>query len=111
MAGFVFRNNLLPYGGGIAGTNHAPGWETLQHYFPGAVIASNVMWGAADMERAYPAGNFFPDSIAEVGFVHPDLADYRLSEASRYRRRGTDGKNIGADLGSLSIALRAAQSR
>jgi hypothetical protein len=111
MGGFVFRNNLLPHGGGIAGTGHAPGWDTLQHYFPGSVVGSNVMWGAAEMERAYPAGNFFPESIAAVGFINPDSGNYRLSESSRYRRMGTDGEKVGADLGSLSIALGAAQSR
>ena len=109
--GFVFRHNLLPHGGGIAGTNHAPGMDTLEYYFPGSVVENNVMWGAAEMERAYPGGNFFPESIAEVGFVNPDLGDYGLSERSRYRRRGTDGENIGADLGTLSTALGAAQSR
>jgi hypothetical protein len=111
MAGFAFRNNLLTYGGGIAGTNHAPGTDTLQHYFPGSIVASNVMWGASDMEKAYPAGNFFPASIAEVEFVNPDLGDYRLSKNSRYLRAGTDGETVGVDFRSLSIAFGAAQSR
>jgi predicted outer membrane repeat protein len=110
-SGFVFRNNLLPHGDGIAGTDHAPGRDTLQHYFPGSVVESNVMWGNSEMERVYPEGNFFPDSPVEVGFAAAAQGDYRLSERSPYRRRAADGKDIGADFDTLSAALSTATSR
>ena len=105
--GFVFRNNVLPHGGGIAGTARSPGRDALQHYFPGSVVENNVMWGDPKMEGAYPEGNFFPDSLAEVGLVGAARGDYRLSERSPYRRQAIDGKDIGANFDTLSAALTA----
>ena len=58
--GFVFRNNLLPHGGGIAGTGHAAGRDTLQHYFPGSAVLSNVMWGAAENGKLVPRRKLLP---------------------------------------------------
>ena len=39
-----------------------------------------------------------------VGFVDYDNGDYRLSPSSLYKNAGTDGKDLGADIGGVNAA-------
>jgi hypothetical protein len=56
---FVFEHNVALHNEtGIAGSGTASGRESLDRYFPGAVVTGNVLVGG-DAAR-YPAGNFFP---------------------------------------------------
>ncbi len=101
--GFVFRNNMAPHNAyGIIGNGTSPGKHTLDTHFPGGVVTGNVIIGAKS--ALYPPRNFFPSSIADVGFIDP-RGDYRLSNSSRYKHAGTDGKDVGADLDELSTAM------
>jgi hypothetical protein len=102
--GFVYRNNISPHNDyGILGSGTGVGNPTLQQYFPGAVVRKNVLIGGKATQ--YPPDNFFPDSVADVGFVDHTGGDDRLSPSSRYRRAGTDGKDLGVDLDALSEAM------
>ncbi|HEV8657053.1 MAG TPA: hypothetical protein VGS96_00365 [Thermoanaerobaculia bacterium] len=97
--GFIYRNNLTPhneYGVGGTSTFGNPS-RTLATFFPGAVFAGNVLIGGAADE--YPPGNFFPSTAQDVGFVDFAGGDYRLATTSPYKAAGTDGKDIGADIG------------
>ena len=88
---------------GVIGSGTAPGLPTLRAYFPGALVAGNVIVGApADR---YPPGNFFPATLAEVGFAAPVSGDYSLLPSSPYRGRGADGRDPGADLVELRARL------
>jgi hypothetical protein len=52
---------------------------------------------------------FFPSNWKAVGFVdfrNGDGGDYRLSPSSRYRKAGTDGKDIGADIDAIAAATK-----
>ena len=101
-AGFVFRATSLPHNEyGIIGTGTAPGTATIARFFPGAVIEGNVIVGG-DAAR-YPRGNFFPASLAAVGFVDRERGDYRLAERSRYRN-GAAGRDAGVDMAALAAA-------
>jgi len=101
--GFVFRNNIAPHNAyGIVGTGTSPGQPTLAAYFPGAVVSRNVV--VAGEPALHPDGNFFPPSMAAVGFVDLRGGDYRLAGASPYRRAGTDGKDVGVDFDELRAA-------
>ncbi len=105
--GFVYRNNLTAHNEyGVIGDDAGPGLSTLTRYFPGAVFARNVLAGGP--AGAYPPDNFFPPSLAAVGFV--DIADgnYRLAAGSQYKNAGTDGKDIGADLDAIDAAINGA---
>lgn len=53
----------------------------------------------------YPAGNFFPATLAAVGFEGLDGGNYTLSSASPYKGAGTNGTDIGADIGALEAAI------
>lgn len=100
---FAYTNNVTPHNDyGIIGSDVGPGNSTLGVYFPGAVVANNVIQGGPEM--SYPPGNFFPATLADVGFVDAASGDYRLDPSSAFRRAGTDGVDLGADVDALGAA-------
>jgi hypothetical protein len=103
-AGFVFRNNIVAHAAGIVGTGTGVGNGTLQTYFPGSVVSRNVIVGGHGHIHLYPADNFFPASLDDVGFVNGP-GNYRLAAASRYRRAGTDARDPGVDFEVLTAAM------
>jgi hypothetical protein len=105
-SGFVFTNNIAT--NGIYGSGQAGGTGTLDYYFPGATVAKNAF--VAAKASAYPPGNFFPANLNAVRFVDLASGDYRLELNSVYRGKGTDGKNLGADVERLEQLAGAALS-
>jgi len=102
--GFVYRDNITPHNDyGVHGTGTAPGTGTLEAYFPGYIFARNILAGGT--QAMYPADSFVVASLAEVGFVDLAGGNYRLSTLSPYKNRGTDGKDIGADIDTIDAAL------
>jgi hypothetical protein len=70
--------------------------------------------------NVYPAGSLFePQQTGNgaagdadwpaVGFVDFAHGDYKLAPSSKYKARGTDGKDLGVDIDGLGAALRRAQ--
>jgi hypothetical protein len=97
---FVFQNNIAPHNlYGIIGSGTASGLPTLNRYFPKALIQHNVIVGA-NPDR-YPAGNSFPSSINQVGFVAPQNGNFKLAASSAYRRGASDGRALGVDVDAL----------
>jgi hypothetical protein len=94
----ALTNNIAMHGDyGIIGTDHGIGLDSIAAYLPGATIARNVIAGGK--AAAYPATNLFPTIDAfRRQFVAFDSGDYRLAADSEWRRAGTDGKDLGADL-------------
>jgi hypothetical protein len=104
---FVYRDNLTPHNVlGIVGTGVAPGLPTRAAFFPDGVFRRNVFAGG--QADRYPPDNFFPATLDDVGFVDRAHGDYRLTEASPYRRAASDGSDVGADMLALQPALRSA---
>jgi len=104
--GFVYRNNIAPHNEyGMVGSGTAPGSQTLATYFPGSSVAHNVIVGGRP--ELYPAENFFPASLDQVGFVDRARGDYRLAAASPYRSAGTDGQDVGVLFSQLTEAAAA----
>lgn len=101
---FVFQNNIVNHGNyGFIGTGTAYANTTLAMYFnPNWSVIANIDIGGSAAQ--YPAGNFFPANIAAVGFANYTAGDYRLAAGSPYKNRGTDGKDMGADMDSIVIA-------
>ena len=97
--GFIYRNNLTPHNEyGVGGTNtFGNPSKTLATYFPNVLFVDNVLIGGAADE--YPPNNFFPSTVQDVGFVDFAGGDYRLTTTSPYKSAGTDGKDIGANMG------------
>ncbi|MBL0174038.1 MAG: T9SS type A sorting domain-containing protein [Ignavibacteria bacterium] len=101
---FVFRNNIVTHGTyGFIGSGTAWASTTLAKYFnPNWSITANADIGGSPTN--YPAGNFFPATIAAVGFMDYAAGDYRLSATSTFKNRGTDGRDLGADIDSIALA-------
>jgi len=99
-SGFVFTNNLHNHGQyGIIGTGHGPGADSIAAFFDRPIILRNVFAGAA---IPYPATNLTPSLSSFLGhFLSPSTGDYRLKETSSFRKAGTDGKDLGADVSAL----------
>jgi hypothetical protein len=104
--GLVFTNNVLSHNQyGVHGDGTGSGNQTFEKYFPGAVVRRNVIAGA--QAANYPPDNFYPASLDAVGFVDLLRGNYRLRADSKFRGRGTDGKDVGCDLDALEAALPA----
>lgn len=104
--GFIYRDNIAPHNAhGIAGSGVASGLSTRQAFFPDGVFRGNVIVGGD--ESSYPAGNFFPASLDDVGFTERARRNYRLKATSAYRRAASDGADVGADFDRLRTALSA----
>jgi hypothetical protein len=57
---------------------------------------------------SWPASNMFPQTIDDVGFVeynNGNGGNYALQTNSPYKNKGTDGKDLGADIVGLNAAL------
>jgi hypothetical protein len=92
---------------GIKGDSHSEGLSTLNYYATGSLVTNNAIadGGTASM---YPANNFFPATLASVGFVSASTGNYRLSTSSPYRGKGYDGREIGADMNQVEALTRNA---
>jgi hypothetical protein len=98
--GFVFRNNVMAHNEyGVMGDATGVGNVAIKKYFPGAVVTGNVITGGKS--ALYPEGNFFPSSPGDVRLVNAARGDYRLAPDSPFRKRATDGKDCGVDIGQL----------
>src|SRR5262245_52398150 len=98
-ADFTFSNNITPHNlYGVIGSNHGSGNNTIAYYFPGCVFRKNVIVGGN--RNSYPADNFNISSLIEVGFLNLAGGDFRLGANSPYKNAGSDGRDIGCQLGS-----------
>jgi len=101
---FTLTNNIMPdYSWCIMGANTGPGNSTVGYYFPSSTILKGIFAGAP--ASTYPAGNFYPPSLAAVGFTDLAGGNYRLAPTSIYRVAGTDGKDVGVDIDALNAAV------
>jgi hypothetical protein len=99
----VFTNNIVPDNNwAIMGSGTGPGNGTIAYYYPGGRFLGGVY--AVGHASYYPAGNYYPASMADVGFVNLIGGNYRLSAASPYKGAATDGKDVGCDMDALAAA-------
>jgi hypothetical protein len=60
------------------------------------------------LRPTWPTQNMFPQTIPGVQFVNYNNGDggnYQLQTHSLYKNKGTDGKDLGADIVGLNAAL------
>jgi hypothetical protein len=102
---FVFTNNIVSnnqygvfgdYGVGI-------GTTAISAYFPGSSFARNAIVGG--LASNFPDNNYFPSSLAAVGFVDRANHNYALAPGTPYVRAGTDGKDVGVDFTAMAAAM------
>ncbi len=98
----VFTNNItLHNADGVFGAVGI-GAAALNFYFPGYVFSKNILVGGP--AASYPANNFFPATLNDVGFTNLSAGNFRLAAGSPYKNAGTDGKDLGIDVDALATA-------
>lgn len=97
--GFVFRGNAIRHNAyGVHGADRAPGRDSLEAFFPGAVFTGNVIAGGR--ASLYPDGNrFIPADAFWRLFVAPEQGDFRPAPGGALS--STDGSNAGASIEPL----------
>ena len=101
---FMFTNNITLHNSyGIKGDGTQSGNPTLEKYFPSAVFKRNivVMTGNYDYPRNK---NYYPTSLADIGFADQAKGNYRLNAASPYKHGGTKEQDVGADVDAIERA-------
>lgn len=105
----VFTNNIVKHqNGGIIGEGIGPPDSYTMQSTPhtitnNALVGAKVQYWNADTK--YPAGNFYPDTYEDVGFVDYPGGNYRLVATSILKGQGTDGKDVGADIDQIEAAI------
>jgi hypothetical protein len=100
--GFVFTNNIVPdniYA--VIGSGATPGNGTIAMYYPGSTFRGNIFIDGNP--ATYPAGNFYPTTIGDVGFIDFS-ANFRLASTSLYVSSATDGTAVGASIPAINTA-------
>ena len=102
VTGFTFTNNIVPDNGyAVVGSGAGVGSAAIARYFPQSLWLDNVFAGSNP--AAYPTGNYYPKSLADVGFVDAN-GNYRLAASSLYKRGATDGTDVGCNIDTLNQA-------
>ncbi len=98
----VIVNNIFAHNAyGVFGDTLGIGNAALATYFPNVVFQKNVfVAGFPNLYSNYP-GNFFPSQWSDV-LVDKNGGNYNIVSGSPYDNAGTDGKDIGADVSSVS---------
>jgi len=123
MSNFVFTNSIVnagPYpvwstGGGTANCAfYDSPLTTFNACFSSYSVAANAVVAPPSRASAadWPSGNFFPATMAEVQFVNyngGNGGDYHLQSSSPYKGKGTDGKDLGADVDAVDSATAGVQ--
>ena len=115
MKNFSFTNSLVTAGiypiwstgGGTANCAYydVPS-TTFKACFTGSAFSTNAII-AAPTGALWPLPNFFPTSTTAVQFVNyngGNGGDYHLQSSSPYKGKGTDGKDLGADIDAVNSA-------
>ena len=100
----VIRDNIIGGGlYGVKGPGHGAGTPTISAFMQGGAFVGNVL--VLPNASGYPGGNAFVSSWASLGFANVGSLNFRLSDRSDYRKRGSDGRDPGADMDALDAAI------
>lgn len=118
MYGFVFTNNLVftsevPVANPLTLNSCARGdvpLTVMAHCFTTYTFQNNGLIASppAYPPSSWPTNNMFPNTIPNVGFVNYNNGNggnYALLPTSPYKAKGSDGKDLGADIVGLNAAL------
>ncbi len=96
----IFRNNIVfqnEYG--FFGDSFGGGKRAINKYFPRALIEKNIIIAGDSAE--YGINNYYPASIRQIGFA--DMKSYNLGNNNPYKTKGSDGKQVGANLNPSEV--------
>ncbi|MDQ6652921.1 MAG: hypothetical protein M3Y84_09265 [Acidobacteriota bacterium] len=109
---FVFRNNIVQFNlYGVACSVEPSTCPDVPfcNCFPGGTIKGNVIADNKNFSASYPIekgfpGNFITRSYDVVGFVDYVRGNWQLAAGSKYRGKGSDGKDPGVDVAALNAS-------
>jgi hypothetical protein len=81
-----YTNNISNTGWGVVGNGSAEGTSTLNAYTGGGLFSGNVLIGGNG--NKYPANNYFPSSVDQVGFLNFNGGNFTLAPSSPYAGAG-----------------------
>lgn len=101
---FNFVDNLVFHNKyGVKGSGLSTGSPSINFYMPAGAFTNNILVGG---KRAlYPAGNYFPATLAEVDMTDPAHGKYKLRPSSSYVAAASDRTAVGCDVPKLERAL------
>jgi hypothetical protein len=120
MSNFVFANSIVNAGTypvwstGAGGTLNCAAHDspliTFNECFRSYIFSNNAVVAIPSITplTTWPARNFFPTSATAVQFVNYNGGrggNYQLESASPYKRAGTDGRDLGADVSAINAAI------
>jgi hypothetical protein len=110
--GLTLRDNIVNNGEYGLGCLTSP--PKLATCWPNLRMDRNVIFdNRSDRAQSLsnPGTQWYPSSTSAIRFVDPANGNYRLSPASPYKDKATDGKDIGVDFDALNRAMSPAGSR
>ncbi len=109
---FTLRGNIFSYNQyGFAGDG-VVGNGVLTQYFPGGLIVENVVMSGSKTPKPYidvPLRNYFAADFSAVGFVSWQGGNYRLAPNSKYKNKGSNKQDLGADINQVEAETKKAQ--
>jgi hypothetical protein len=120
MYGLVFTNNIamtgrFPVWDAIGGSGSSCAHDnvpvtSISNCFTTFTFSNNALVEAPPQfpPSKWPVNNMFPGSAKDVRFVsynNGDGGNYELQPNSPFKNKGTDGKDLGADIVGLNAAL------
>jgi len=121
MSNFLFANSIVTTGyspiWSTGGTTNCAFFDvpltTLTSCFSSYTFSSNALVAVSSKfpPSVWPKGNTFLPNIAAVGFVNfnnGNGGDYHLTPTSPLKNRGSDGKDLGADVNAVDAATAGA---
>jgi hypothetical protein len=118
MPDVVIENSIFSEGTyGWLGTNEGEGNGTFAAYFSSLVFTANVQEGGSAGSYNQYSGNYFPSSWSTVAFTDQtdclggtySLVACTLQSSSPYYEAGTDGMDLGANIGAINAATYGVQ--
>jgi len=109
-----FTNNIVPGGKYSVWSTGVGDCEksgqpltTFKNCWSSFKVVNNVIVDYPRNQGPWPPGNFLANDASAVGFTSFDPeegGDYHLLSTSPYKRKGTDNKDVGADIDAIDMA-------
>jgi hypothetical protein len=98
----TITNNVFKYQDyGFLADGDGQGTSAFENATIGYTFTKNVLVGGIG---TYPANNFFPATMNDVGFVDHAALNYALLPTSTYHNAASDGTDIGANIAAILAA-------
>lgn len=119
MYGLVFQNSLIVtgahpvwnagWGTSSCAYSDVPLLSITRCFAKSSFLKNGLIAAPAQFPPSlWPANNLFPKTVYDVGFTdynNGNGGNYELLPSSPYKKAGTDGKDLGADIAGLKQAL------